>query len=194
MHSEALATVGSARISLLRNGLRIMALRALGDGDAAEDVVQEVLLRALRAVTPEIAADQERLGAFVGGIARHVIADARRAAARTAGHGAAMHRLAAERDPLGELLVEEERRRIREAMERLSSADLGVVRASFYEGLTPAEIAERLNEPVERIRKRKSRALARLRALLLPSDGHDSSSGASTEGERIDSVAVQGGG
>jgi DNA-directed RNA polymerase specialized sigma24 family protein len=42
-----------------------------------------------------------------------------------------------------------------------------VLRLSFYEGLAPAEIAERLAEPAPRVRKRKARALDRLRLAYL---------------------------
>src|SRR5687767_13457893 len=82
---SSLDRVPEAQLALLRNGLRIMAARALRDDDLAEDVVQEALLRALRAVQPEVAADPVRLGAYVGGIARHVIVDALRGRARQNG-------------------------------------------------------------------------------------------------------------
>ncbi|MGQ0813502.1 MAG: sigma-70 family RNA polymerase sigma factor [Gemmatimonadota bacterium] len=194
MQPDGLTTVGSAQISTLRNGLRIMALRALGDDHAAEDAVQEALLRALSAVTPEIASDAGRLGAFVGGIARHVIADAQRAARRSLTHSSDLYAIAADLDALRSLLREEEQAQVRAAIERLPNSDQIVIRASFYEGLTPTEIAERLYEPVARVRKRKSRALARLRAALLPVVSHESAAAASNKADSNAPVVAQGGG
>ena len=63
----------------LRLGLQIMALRALRDPDAAEEAVQETLVRALEALRDGRPSNPEKLGAFVRGIARHVIADTHRA-------------------------------------------------------------------------------------------------------------------
>ena len=44
----------------------------------------------------------------------------------------------------------------------LSATDQEILHLSFFEGLSPAEITDHLNEPAERIRKRKSRARLRL--------------------------------
>jgi RNA polymerase sigma-70 factor (ECF subfamily) len=170
-----------------------MALRALHDVDVAEDVVQEVMLRALHAVTHEIAATDDRLGAFVGGIARHVIADTHRTARRTRTLEPVIHSTV-DNDALTNLVTEEEARRVSIAIRRLRSSDQVIIRASFYEGLTPSEIAERVAEPVERVRKRKSRALARLRDVLMPHASHESPLPPSIEKERDAGATAQGGG
>lgn len=184
MHSDVFATVDRQQIDIIRNGLRIMALRALGDVDAADDVAQEALLRALSSVTPEIAMDSVRLGAFVGGIARHVIADVRRARARAQSRHADLQIVgAAEEDALSRLIGSQDRQRVRSALERLTAADQMILRASFFEGLTPSEIAERLDQPPERVRKRKSRALSRLRGIFERTEGHESVSLPSMTGE-----------
>lgn len=192
MHQNGLASVDPERIRILRNGLRLMALRALGDDDAADDVVQETLLRALRAVSPEVAADPERLGAFVGGIARHVIADVFRAGTRRSQSEQPADPAAGD-DALSRLVRRERQAQVQAAIARLASGDQQVVRASFFEGLTPAEIAGRLNEPVERVRKRKSRALARLRAVLEPLLRHDHAPDPSKNGETRQPIAAEGG-
>ena len=49
----------------LRLGLQIMALHALGDSDAAEEAVQETLVRAHEAVRNARLRDPDKLGAFV---------------------------------------------------------------------------------------------------------------------------------
>jgi RNA polymerase sigma factor (sigma-70 family) len=165
MKHDGLPALTPKQIALLRNGLRMMALRALGDVDEAEDVVQESLLRALDAVSAEIASDPVRLGAFVGGIARHVIADVRRREARTTvlpeGQPDSKHS-----DCLDDVVKAEERTRVVRALARLSSADQALLHASFYEGMTPGQIAFRTHQTPEAVRKRKSRALGKLRRVL----------------------------
>jgi RNA polymerase sigma factor (sigma-70 family) len=139
-----------------------MALRALGDLDAADEVAQETLARALvalRDLTPD------DLGAYVGGIALHVIADIGRARQRTVSLDAAPEDLLPSDapDPLDELCTAGERHRVSEALDRLPAQDRELLRLCYFEGQSPSEIADRTGAPAERIRQRKHRALARLR-------------------------------
>jgi RNA polymerase sigma-70 factor (ECF subfamily) len=153
----------------LRLGLQIMALRALRDPDAAEEAVQETLVRAVEALRDGRPGNPEKLGAFVRGIARHVIADVHRTHQRTThlqDTPQAMHPTSGD-DPLAALITAEERDHVRAALTQLSAGDREILQLSFFEGLTPVEIAERLGEPPLRIRKRKSRALNRVRRALL---------------------------
>ena len=166
-------------LETLRGGLRLMALRRLGDADLAEEAAQEALARSLAALRGDVRI--EDLGAYVHGVARHVIADLLRARRRNAGSEPLANRPdpAAAADALGQAVSAEERERVRAALGRLAAADREILRLSFYEGLTPAQLAERLGEPSLRIRKRKSRALERLRRAFLGSgSGHDRDAGA----------------
>ncbi len=149
----------------LRLGLQIMALHALGDAEAAEEAVQETLVRALEALRNGRPRDPEKLGAFVRGIARHVVADVHHARQRTVSLDAmpGTERVTSTDNPLSALIIDEERNRVRRALAQLSAADHDILHLSFFDGLTPVEIAKRLGEPALRIRKRKSRALRRLR-------------------------------
>ena len=149
----------------LRPGLQILALRALGDLDAAEEAVQETLVRAEEAVRNARLKDPDKLGAFVQGIARHVFADTHHALQRATPLDSVPEsdRATGAPDPLSALITDEERKHVRKAMTQLSATDHEVLHLSFFEGLTPVEIGERLGEPALRIRKRKSRALSRLR-------------------------------
>jgi DNA-directed RNA polymerase specialized sigma24 family protein len=63
----------SEAVERLRLGLQIMALRALGDPDAADEAVQETLVRTLEALRGCQPKHPEKLGAVVRCIARHVI-------------------------------------------------------------------------------------------------------------------------
>lgn len=159
----------AAELERLSAGLTIVALTALGDPDAAEDVVQESLARCLEALQNDRLSDRAKIGAFVYGIARHVIADVHRARRRTssldARHDATQDPRVA--DPLGQLISHEERDRVRATFAGLSEQDREILILSFFEDLSPAVIAERLGASSEVIWKRKSRALARLRRAYL---------------------------
>ena len=195
----ARATAGPKLDALeqLRFGVKIMALRALRDPEAAEEAAQETLVRALEAMRNGRPRDPEKLGAFVRGIARHVIADAQRAGERTVPLQAPpQQQLGTLRDdPLTALITTEERDRVRLALTRLSTGDREVIRLSFFDGLTPMEIAERLGEPASRIRKRKSRALSRLRQAFLQENAPVTNRGVrrQTNRGRREGVGVPGG-
>jgi RNA polymerase sigma-70 factor (ECF subfamily) len=157
----------------LRLGLQIMALHTLGDWDVAEEVAQETLVRALEVLCGSRPTPPENLGAFVRGIARHVIADTCYARRRSIPLEDMPYKKggANTQDPLSLLVTEEERGRVRGALLELSPADRDLLHLAFFEGLTPSEIAERIDEPAARIRKRKSRALHRLREAFSGEDG-----------------------
>ena len=180
----ATSELGPEGLERLRARLQVIALRALGDPEAAEEAAQETLTRAVEALRqgrPREGGEGEHLGAFVRGIARHVIADMLRARQRTIGLEAVTEAAgAAPGDALSVLISAEEQDRVRRALTQLSAGDQAILHLSFFEGLTPAEIAERLDEPAPRIWKRKSRALERLRRALLGKTGTGQEPGSST--------------
>lgn len=160
-----------------RAGLQLMAVHRLGSADAAEEAVQETLSRAVVALANGQPAEASRLGAFVTGIARHVIIDILRARGRLLPPDAAGEQQYAQAAPdaLDGLVSAEERTRVRAALNALGAADRELLRLCYFEGLTPTDVAARLGEPPERVRKRKSRALDRLRAAFRDGNsGHDS--------------------
>jgi RNA polymerase sigma-70 factor (ECF subfamily) len=57
-------------------------------------------------------------------------------------------------------------RQVRSALSQLSDDQREVLRLAYFEGLTQAEIAEKLEEPLGTIKARAHRGLARLRASL----------------------------
>jgi RNA polymerase sigma-70 factor (ECF subfamily) len=171
-----------------------MALRALGNADAAEEAAQEALARALAALANGRAREIQNLGAFVHGIARHVIADVQRGGKRLVGAEVLANQPdpASTQDALGRAVAAEERECVRAALRRLSSGDREILHLSFYEGLTPAEVADRLGEPALRVRKRKSRALERLRRVFLgATSGHDATAGSTNNGEHDGAPAAK---
>jgi RNA polymerase sigma factor (sigma-70 family) len=173
----ALTPPPAVDLELLRGGLRIIALHALGDADAAEEAVQETLSRAVIALADGRLTDREKLAAYVAGIARHVCSHMLRDRKDTVSldGDASSGRLA---DPalmthsnaLETLITAAELERLRLAFRELSSADQQLLRLSFHDERSPSELAEALGEPAERVRKRKSRALDRLRRAFLGRD------------------------
>jgi RNA polymerase sigma factor (sigma-70 family) len=176
----------------MRNGLRIIALRVLGDPDAADEAVQETLARAVTALAEGRLDDPEKLPAYVAGIARHVCSHLVRDRKQTIsldgdadGTLGAYPQLQSASNPLDALISAAESDRLRAALDELSPDDRHLMRLCFLEGRSPAEVAAALGEPAERVRKRKSRALDRLRrAFLGQSVGHgDSTRGTESEHE-----------
>ncbi len=150
----------------LASGLRIVALRALGHEEDAADAVQETLARAIEAVRKDRIPPGVSLPAFVHGIARHVIADVLRRRGREH-DGLEPDRLAAAApSPLDHLVRAEELERVQRALARLPHRDRDLLRRCFVDGERLVDIARDLGEPAERVRKRKSRALERLREMV----------------------------
>ena len=164
-----------------------MALRALGDVDAADEVAQEVIVRAFHALRTS---RPEKLGAFVAGIARHVIADVVRARPREASlDGVAQDAEPRELfDPLTALCEASEKARVHEALARLSPDDRALLRLLFFDELSPTEIAARLGAPPDRIRQRKLRAIARLRLAFAEGAAADRARHAASTGATIGSA------
>lgn len=165
----------AAELERLRRGIRIMALGELRDPDAADEVAQECLGRVLRAVREGRLRSPQSLGAFARAIAHHVIVDTLRSRRRHVrldpDQGEVM---ASGEDPLSALLSAEQSARLTAGLQQLPAPDRELLRLSFFEGLTPQQLALRLREPGARIRKRKERALQRLRGLLSGVVGHES--------------------
>lgn len=156
----------------LRPGLELLALRTLGSADASREAVQETLARAVVALANGQPSDLGKLPAFVAGIARHVVVDMVRAQRRIVSLDSLplTEHPAPAADALSALVSTEEHARVRAALGSLSATDRALLRDCYVEGLSPTEIAARSREPAERVRKRKSRALDRLRAAFRGSD------------------------
>jgi RNA polymerase sigma factor (sigma-70 family) len=161
----------AAELSRLRSGIRIMALSALGDADAAEEVAQESLARVVSAIRQGSLRDPLNLGAFGRAIARHVIVDTLRGRQRQTSLDPDQEP-ASEGDPLVALVSAEQAEQVRAALERLPRGDRELLRLCFFEAMTPQQLADRLGEPSARIRKRKERAIGRLRIAFLGATGH----------------------
>lgn len=143
--------------------LRRLVLRATGDPQRAEDIVQEVILRVWRQAPPT-----DHLRAYLTQSARNLVIDEHRAAQRRPREqrelteGAEQYGPRAPEDidrALDQLLMIE-------ALSHLSSQHRDVVLALHYHRLTVAEAAERLDVPEGTVKSRAYYALRHLRSVL----------------------------
>jgi RNA polymerase sigma factor (sigma-70 family) len=156
----------------VEGGLLIVAVRTLGDVEEARDAVQETLTRALAAIRGDRVPPGVPLEAFVYGIARHVIADVQRRRVRErAATGDSGELPAPGPSALDVLVRAEERDAMSHALASLPAVDRELLECCFVQGERVAAIAARTGEPADRIRKRKSRALERMREVLSRSAG-----------------------
>ena len=145
-----------------------LAARALRDKSAADDITQEVFIRAWRSregFDPALG----RLPAWIVGITRRAIADAYSSAARE------QHKLRAvsavmpdpefARDSQSpEVLAD--RLLLDDELERLGEPKGSIMRLAFYEDLTHEQISHRLDLPVGTVKSHIHRSLHHLRSRL----------------------------
>ena len=139
------------------------ALNALGDRGSAEEIVQEVFLRAWRHADSY---DPRRAGVrtWLYQITRHAIIDARRRASVRPG---LQHHEATDADDSGVSLEDAMLGwQIAAALERLTPEHRQMVRMAQFRGLTMREIAEHTGLPLGTVKSRTWYALRSLRLVL----------------------------
>jgi RNA polymerase sigma-70 factor (ECF subfamily) len=143
-----------------------VAYRLLANPSLSEEATQQTFLKAWRASAH---VDPSRdLGPWLATIARRVAIDLHRREAR---HAADPLDTAASEDPaLISMPVTIERAyeiwEVRRAVSTLPAEDQQIVRMQHFEGLTHAQIAERLGVPIGTVKSRSFRAHKRLAADL----------------------------
>lgn len=139
--------------------------------DSIDDVVNEVLAAVVLAVRERRVREPDRLGAFVHGVTRNAISNWARAAAR-ARRDWEIETLAPPEtpDPLRLLLDSETRTAVRSCLEELREEDRRVLRLAYWQGLTPAEVAEELDIAANVARQRLWRARERFKEKWRGSD------------------------
>lgn len=138
------------------------ALRALGDVHDAEDVTQQVFVSAWRSrhtLTPSPSA----LPAWLLGIARHKVADARAARARDVRRTA---RAVETAPPLVTDVDLVERLVVRQAVSEMTDPRGTIVRLAFWNDLTHNQIADRTELPLGTVKSHLRRGLLELHRRL----------------------------
>ena len=163
LHSDETGEAMRALYRLYGGELYGFTLNALGDRGAAEEIVQEVFLRAWRHAERY---DPDRAGVrtWLYQIARHAVIDARRRAAVRPGPppseepGDAESPGTLEQAMLGW--------QVAAALEALTPEHRQVIRLAQFQGLTMREISERTGLPVGTVKSRIWYALRSLRLVL----------------------------
>ena len=133
--------------------------RAAGP-DAADDLTQQVFVEAWRS-RERFDPDRGVVPGWLVGIARHVIARHGRHHARTPTPVAHVDVTEPSDDPTPDHLAD--RLTVTAALDVLSEPQRATLRLTFYDGLTQAEIADRLGLPLGTVKSHHRRGLARLR-------------------------------
>lgn len=138
-----------------------LARRLLRDDDRAGDVAQEALVIASRE-TP-----RGSLRGFLASVVRNLAASDLRSSARRARREREVARPESG-VPSAQAIVEREewRRRILRAVEELPASQREAILLRYFEGLPPRRIAKQLDIPVESVKTRIQRGLAKLRPRL----------------------------
>lgn len=145
-----------------------LAFRSLGERAAADDVTQEVFIRAWKSRTsyrPEAA----RLPAWLVGITRNAINDALAARSRQRDLEQSALRLVS--DPATDFEVKDveavaDRITLEDELDRLGDPQRAIMRLAFYEDMTHDQISTRLQLPLGTVKSHIRRSLTRLRARL----------------------------
>ena len=142
-----------------------LALRTLGDRQLAEDCVQEVFVTAWRSAgryDPRRAS----VSTWLFAIARNKTVDALRRGSRRPAEPRPARWPDDEAPDAAELVAASDRgERVASALAELPPQQLEAVSLAYFEGLTQAEIADRLGIPLGTVKGRLRLALERLRAL-----------------------------
>lgn len=160
--SPAVPPLTEADWAAMADGVRRLARALVYDADRAEDVAQEAL--AIAAARPGPA--PEGLRAWLAGVVRNVA----RNVVRGDRHRRERERVAARPEALPPTadLVERlaEQRRVIDAVMRLEEPTRSAVVLRYFEGLGVADVAQRLDVPLETVRTRLRRGRDRLRREL----------------------------
>lgn len=146
-----------------------LALRIVGDAAEAEDVVQDVFLQAWQQAG-RFEASRGSVPAWLLAMARSRAIDRLRARqSRPEGHRADQDfELAADAGLLPDrhAIDVQHAGRVREALHQLPGLQRVAIELAYFEGLTHAEIAARLEQPLGTVKTRIRTGLLRLRATL----------------------------
>ncbi len=145
-----------------RRRVLAMSVARTRDGEAARDLAQEILLSVLQALREGKLRQEDRLSAFVHSTARNRINSYLQSLRQRQEQPDLPERPPVE-SPEESFEQAERAALIRQALGRLRPQDRKILLLILVDGLKPREIARRLGLGPELVRKRKSRALQRIR-------------------------------
>ncbi len=148
-----------------------LALGILKDPGAAEEVTLDVYLQVWRKA-PSYEAGRGKPSSWLFTLARSRAIDRLRASARFKGKedplDAALQLAAEGPNPQEERSLAERRKKVKDAMARLSPEQREAIGTAYFAGLSHSEIAEKLGTPLGTVKTRIRLGMMRLRELLEP--------------------------
>ena len=144
--------------------IQAYGLRHLRDRQAAQDLVQLVLLSVLQALRAGRVEDPTRLDAYVLGTCRNAVMDMRRGDARQ--RRVAQESSAGLPEGYEPSLLQVDRARLEDCLRRLEARERAVVLATFLEDLDADEIGLTLDLTAGNVRVIRHRALAHLQGCV----------------------------
>lgn len=149
-----------------------LALRILRDSSEAEEITQDVFSK-IWTNASTYRPERGSVLTWIMRIARNRAIDALRSRNASLAHlrrglesPDGFESWSVQRDPVGEISMEWERRRVREAVASLPKEQREALSLAFFSGKTHIEIARVLGEPVGTIKTRIRLAMKKLRAIL----------------------------
>lgn len=144
-----------------------VALKALKKPSEAEDLTQDIFVKLL----PNSSYDPSRgsLKTFLAILTRSRAIDrlrSQKSAKNSVAQLADAEAIASDQTPDRVVEYIEQSEEIKLALAQLSESQQAVLRMSFYEGLTQASIAEKLDKPLGTVKSAARRSLLKLRTLL----------------------------
>lgn len=150
-----------------------LALRIVGHRTEAEDVIQEVFVRAWREA-PSFDRKKGSAAAWLSTLTRNRAIDLVRARKRRATHdelrSAENETHIETRSPEVEASVSERTRAVQAAIQLLTPEQKNALELAYFGGLSHSEIAEALNQPLGTIKTRLLAAARKLREVLAAHD------------------------
>ena len=143
------------------------ARRRLASAEEAQDAVAEALTRTVAGLD-RLADAGARPESWLFGVLRHVVMDHQRRTYRR--RDLPSRREIEGPDPLEAVVVDEEQRAVRSAFTKLSERDRELLELRVVAGFSADEVAELLDMQPGAVRTAQSRALDRLRSLLVPAE------------------------
>jgi RNA polymerase sigma factor (sigma-70 family) len=149
-----------------RRALVAIARVRTRDAEAAQDLAQQVLIEALKALRAGKLREAEKLSAFIEGIAHNVINSFLRTRIRRP--ECALDDEVAGDDPVEKQESADRRRLVQREIATLNAVDQKILFWSLVDGHPLAEIATRLEMSHDAVRTRRSRALRKLKKKFCP--------------------------
>jgi RNA polymerase sigma-70 factor (ECF subfamily) len=147
-----------------------LAYRILGDGQSAEDVVQEAFLTLWRNAE-RIDRARGKLNSFLLTIVHHKAIDSLRAKRGQTVRQTSIEIAEIEKtgtDVADRVLLTLDRDEVRKALSAVPDDQRRAIEMAYYQGLTHVEIAEALNLPLGTVKSRLRLGLEKMRASLKP--------------------------